>query len=284
MVNLTDLFVVTVLASGIYGLIVALSGRKHFLEFGVNPYRGAWLLAAASCVSFGRGLLWWEAHNSDTSTLDLLRMLVSDEKTPLRVKIASVAAILGIVLAMLVVWCVRNLPRDPSTYRRPEDRQKAMRYYVVSLKGGLDYGILCDGDGQQLIESVDEKQVGKRLEYLPRVSAGEGQAMQPRTAAQQIGYWREAAKVLHQRMQTLDEIIAPAHQGRNRRILFDAQYGGFYFIYLRLSDPRDGQADCLYLFGATLNQSQINDKVADHHFDLLVGAMRNIYRSIGLEQ
>jgi len=282
--NLTDLVVVGVFVSGLYGLIVALSGRKHFLSTGVNPYRMAWVLSAISAISFGRGLLWWESHHQDTTTLDLLKLLVSEGATPARVKVAAVSIVLGLVLLSLVLWCLIKLPRDPSTFRRPQDQQRAFDYYVLKLKGGLDYAILADQNGNARVMAADEKQIQKRLAYYPNLTGPDGTAIGERNAKQQIVFWHETAKMLHQQMEVLDKIVGPARQGRNRRILFDVQYGGFYFVYLRLPDPRDTHAGCLYLFGATLNQEEINHKASDHHFDMLLAALRNIYRNIGVDQ
>jgi hypothetical protein len=75
-------------------------------------------------------------------------------------------------------------------------------------------------------------------------------------------------------------LIEPAQHGRNRRIVFNAEYGGFYFRYLRPPDPQAKVDTALYLFAATLNQAEMDSQRADHHFHLLQRAIVHIDRSI----
>ena len=81
-------------------------------------------------------------------------------------------------------------------------------------------------------------------------------------------------------MASLDAAIAPAHQGTNRRMVFDCEYGGMFFAYLR--PPLAGDVDCepIYVFAATVSQEGMNMKLADAHFDLLMRALKGIDTSV----
>ena len=81
-------------------------------------------------------------------------------------------------------------------------------------------------------------------------------------------------------MKMLDSLVGVAHQGHNRRLVFDCEYGAIFFRYLRLPDPtRDGDGG-LYLFGATINQAEMVNGRAEDHFRLLLEALKNIDRAI----
>jgi hypothetical protein len=276
--NFTDLFIVAVLAITVYGLIVAISRRRQFLTEAVNPHRGAWLLAGLTVFWCGVGLLRLEAKSWELADFArVLSHLVTEQNLSPRGKVAAVALLMGLLFAALVFWCWLTLPRDPRTFRRPADRRRAFRYYVSTLKGGLDYAALVREDGERLEEAWNAKQIRARLDHLPRVADAPGAPRQVRTEDDQLRFWQAAALHLHRSMATLDAAIAPAHHGHNRRLVFDAEYGGLFFIYLR---PPDAHGDCLYLFGATLNQEEMNLKTADRDFDLLLHALRHIEDSI----
>jgi hypothetical protein len=278
--NFTDLFVVVAWVMALYGLIVALARKRYFLAKAVNPHRGAWLVAAASVFWVGVSLLRWEAQSWDPSAwATVLRQLVTDTPAPPRVKVASMAVFLGLLFFALAAWCWLALPRDPSTFRRPRDRRAAFRYYVARLRGGLDYALLACGDGERLEEAAATRQMQALCPHLLKVEA-DGEPPRCRTADDQVRFWREAAGQIHLRMAELDALIECAHHGRNRRIVFDAEYGGFFFKYLRLPDPRSKLDTGLYLFGATLNQVEMDSRRADHHFHLLLEALQSIDRSV----
>jgi hypothetical protein len=277
--NYSDLFVVLVLASGLYGLIVALARQRQFLTRAVNPYRGAWLLAGLTALWFGGGLLRLEAQSWDPQDwARVLRALVTDAHLSIQGKVATVAVLLGALLIVLVVWCRFNLPRDPTTFRRPQQRGKALRYYVTGLKGGLDYAVLMRPGAERLEESWEPRHILACLPQLPRV-AGPTERV-ARTLDDQLGYWRQAAEKIHQSMPALDEVVAPAHQGANRRLVFDTEYGAMYFTYLRAPVPGAPDAEPVYLFAAALDQEAVNLKVADQHYDLLLRALRQIDTNI----
>ena len=280
--NFSDLFVVVVLATALYALIVALTGRQHFLTNAVNPYRWTWLIAALSIFWVGVSLLRLEAKTWEFDRwLEMLGQLVTDAPAPVRVKVASVALLLSIVFFSLLVWCWLFFPRDPSAFSKPEHRQSAIRYYVVKLGGGLCYGLLAWGTGERLEEAVDSKQLRRLCPHMPKIQPP-AQAPRSRTPEEQIDYWRSLGQRIHLHMGQLDTLIEPTHQGRNRRLVFDTEFGGFFFKYLRLPDPRQPDLPALYLCGATLSQAEMDSRRADHHFQLLITAMQNIERSIRL--
>src|SRR5688572_16344975 len=273
--NYSDLFVVLVLASGLYGLIVALARQRQFLTRAVNPHRAAWLLAGLTALWFGGGLLRLEAKSWDPKDwAAVLRALVTDDHLSIQGKIAAVAVLLGLMFVVLVVWCRLHFPRDPGTFRKPSSRARAFRYYVASLRGGLDYAVLMRPGGERLEEAWEAKHIRATLPHLPRVAGGTERVA--RTVDEQIEYWRRTAEKVHQSMAALDDVIAPAHQGANRRLVFDCEYGALYFTYLRPPAAGGADAEPVYLFAAALNQEAVNLKVADTHFDLLLRALKQI--------
>jgi hypothetical protein len=298
--NFNDLFVVLALVSAIYALLVVFWRERQFLLRAVNPYRGIWLFAAIAAISCGISLLRLETgswHLHDWGAL--LRKLVTEEKLSPLGKAASVSIVTGLLFIGLVGWCYFTLPRDPSTFRRPEDRKRAFQYYITGLSEGLDYALLAWADGTIVEEACDPRKIRRRAQHLPRVltetapavsSGEERRTEQPqpqeepqrhvRGVEEQIEFWREAAHRIHKSMSTLDTIIAPAHQGTNRRLVFDSEFGGLFFIYLRMPEARDTDGEYLYLFGATLNQRNMNERIADHHFALLLEALRYIEQDI----
>jgi hypothetical protein len=277
--NFSDLFVVLALGSGLYAVLVAITGQRQFLLKAVNPHRLTWLMAGVSVLWVGLSLMRWEAGSWALPVWgELLGQLVSDAPTPARVKVASVALFLGLVLILLVGWCVVVFPRDPSVFRGPKDRKAAFRYYV-GLRGGLDFALLALGDGEVLVEEADLRQVKAWGENLPKVKVDNAPA-RLRTATDQVEFWRQIATRIHERMKELDQLVETAHQGHNRRLVFDCEYGGLFFRYLRLPDPTNRVDTGLYLFGATLNQMEMTNGRAEQHFHLLLEALLHIDRSV----
>jgi hypothetical protein len=278
--NFSDLFVVVVLGSALYAVLVALTGQRHFLLKAVNPHRLTWLIATVSVLWVGLSLMRWEAQTWDLPTWGrLLGQLVTEAPTPARVKVASLALLFSLLLLGLLLWCVAFFPRDPSTFRRPKDRKAAFRYYVTRLRGGLDYAVLALGDGEQLEEAANLRQIRAWCPNLPKVKVGD-EPPHLRTAEDQVESWRRLAAQIHERMKDLDALVAPARQGRTRRLVFDVEFGGLFFRYLRQPDPRDPLDAGLYLFGATLNQTEMSNGRAEQHFQLLLEALDHIDRAI----
>ena len=277
--NYSDLLVVVGLVAGLYGLIVALARQRQFLTKAVNPHRGAWLLAGITALWVGVGLLRLEAESWDPHDLGrLLASLVTHAPLSTRGKAAVVAVLLGLLFVVLVSWCWLNFPKDPTVFRRPGQRGKALRYYVTTLKGGLEYAVLMRPGGERLEEAWEPRHLRSCLPHLPRV-AGAGERVE-RTADDQVAFWRQTAEHLHKSMAALDAAIAPARQGTNRRLVFDCAYGGLYFAYLRPPVPGDPEAEPVYLFAATVSQEAVNSKLADAHFDLLVRALKGIDHNV----
>jgi hypothetical protein len=273
--NYSDLLVVVALVAGLYGLIVALARQRQFLSKAVNPHRGAWLVAGLTALWVGVGLLRLEAQSWDPHALGrLLASLVTEAPLSTRGKAAVVAVLLGLLFVILVLWCWINFPKDPSVFRRPGQRGKALRYYVAGLKGGLEYAVLMRPGGERLEEASEPRHLKACLPHLPRVNGGADRIA--RTPDDQVAFWRQTAEHLHQSMAALDAAIAPARQGANRRLVFDCEYGGLYFAYLRPPVPGDPNAEPVYLFAATVSQEAVNLKLADAHFDLLLRALKGI--------
>jgi len=277
--DLSNLLLVVLYASCLYGLLVAMAREPRFLSRVVNPYLWQFSVVGVSVFLTGFGLLRWESNSSDF--LDQLRPLgnlVTHHPTPPRVQVAAVAFLFGSILIAMVVWCRFNLPRDPSAFGRPQYRQRALDYYITRLNRGLDYAILVEGGGTVLAEAVHRRRVETFACYLPK--CGDAGSAHPRTLAEQLEGWRKCAHQIHERIGTLDEMLTVALHGRNRRIVFDTEYGGMFFLYLHPPEANRAQGECLYLFAATLCQEDMNTRHADEHFELLADALRRTERGV----
>jgi hypothetical protein len=277
--NFTDLVTVIGLGSALYAVLVVFTRQQNFLAKAVNPHRVMWLITAASVISVGMGLIRLEAKSWRWEDWQpLLYKLISEERATPQLKIAAVAIFFGILLIGLVVYCSLLYPRDPSNFRRPRDRKAAIRYYV-RLNGGLDFAQLRFGDGEIQEEAFHLKQIAAWCEHLPKVRIGD-EPPRPRTAEDQLNFWRQLASEIHIHMRELDQLVAVANQGHNRRLVFDCEYGSIFFHYLRMPDPSSQVDTGIYLFGASLNQMEMLNGRAEHHFHLLYESLRNIDRSV----
>jgi hypothetical protein len=274
--HLSDLFQVLAYVIALYTLVMVFANRQHLLLRVINPNRRLMLIGAVS--AFATGITFLQRGSKSWALAEWgeeLSTLVTEKPISIPAKFASVALILGLLFLVLYVWCWVTLPRDPSTFGSASERQHAVRYYTC-WKGGHDYALLvrvrpgADGGGLHAVpeaEAWDAVQIQKRLPELPA----------ERTIDAQIGYWRELAAELHASMKGLDAITAVAQQGPNRRVFLDAEYGGFFFVYIRPPGPA---GECLYLFAATLDQGRINDEAADHRVAMLTRALQNIESSV----
>ena len=72
--------------------------QRHFLLKAVNPYRGVWLIAAISLFWVGLWLLRLENQSWHPQVwANSLGQLVSDEPTPVRIKVASVVILFSVI-------------------------------------------------------------------------------------------------------------------------------------------------------------------------------------------
>ncbi|MFQ3594316.1 MAG: hypothetical protein SNJ82_14150 [Gemmataceae bacterium] len=280
--NFTDLFTVIGLGSALYAVLVVFTRQQQFLVKAVNPYRLMWVITGFSVFWVGIGLMRLEVGNWNFNDWwPVFFQLISDEPAGPRVKIASLAIFFGILLIGLVVYCVMVYPRDPSTFRGPNCRRSAVRYYV-RLRGGLDFAQIRLGDGEIQEEESHPKQIALWCPHLPKVKMGD-EVPRIRTVEDQLELWRELARSIHSHMRELDELVSIAHQGHNRRLVFDCEYGAIFFHYLRMPDPAASVDTGIYLFGATLSQTEMNNGQAEQHFQLLYEALKNIDRSIRVD-
>ena len=280
--NFTDLFTVIGLGSALYAVLVVFTRQQQFLLKAVNPHRVMWLITGVSVLWVGLGMMRFEVGNWNFNDWwPVFFQLVSDAPAGPRVKVASLAILFGALLVGLVVYCVLLYPRDPSTFRGPKDRRSAVRYFV-RLRGGLDFAQLRLGDGEVQEEAVHPAQIAAWCTHLPKVKIGD-EPPRTRTVDDQVELWRELARHIHGQMRQLDELVAVASQGHNRRLVFDCEYGAIYFHYLRMPDPTAEVDTGVYLFGATLSQAEVDTGRAEQHFQLLHEALRSIDRSIRVD-
>ncbi len=272
--NMPELMTIFVYVGALYGLLSAIL-RKPILSALINPHKGLCLSAAFSTILFGYGLLRWEVKSSDPkAALAELATLVKAERTPPNVMMAAFSLIIGFVVVGMVTYCQFFYHRDPRTFRTPKDRAKAMRHYT-RLRGGMDYAVLyriSKQDPNQIEILAESEATASIAERIQEVTHG--------TVAEQIAAWRATALRIHQSMPMLNQVVELGRQGGNVRILFDVSYGGYIFRYLR-RECDDGP-DIQILFGATLNQAEIDSHRFLEQYELLMAALRHIERQIRL--
>lgn len=280
--NPSDLLVVIAIGAGLYAILVSLTKQKQFLLKAVNPNRITWLLAGISVLWVGLSLMRIEAQSWNLEVWStLLQQLITDAPTPPRVKIAAIAIFFSTLLILLVLWCVLVFPRDPTTFRFPGQRASALRHYVRQ-KGGLDFALLSWGNGEVIHEQVDARKIESWCRYLPMI-VPPGQSPRHRTLQEQLDNWRQSARNIHGEKQTLDRMLSRANQGGNRRFVFDCDYGGLFFWYLRPPDSASPVENGLFLFGATLNQGEMSNGRAEQRFQMLYQALQNIENSVRIQ-
>jgi hypothetical protein len=266
--NLTDLTKLVALSGAAFAVLRVAVGKPLVAQV-INPHRMLWLFAAAGFLSSAAGLLKWDTKsNHPFDWLTPLRAVVSEEKAHPEVMVAAFALFNGLVILGILGFCWFKLPRDPHTFRRPKDRAKVVQYYTA-LAGGLDFAVLVRlskkaGSVPQVIATgVNRRELDDRLHEL----------IPTRSLDQQIQWWTDLASEVHKEMDRLNAVFGGGGQGINRRVLFDVQFGGYLFQYLRPPEVGD---EFLYLFGATLTQAEVNTRRFEEHFELLVKALRNI--------
>ncbi len=266
--NLTDLTKILALSGAVFAVLRVVVGKPLITQV-VNPHRPTWLFAAFGFLTGAFGLLRTESHSSSAmAILAPLKALVTEERASGPVMIAAVALFNALVILGVLAYCVWRLPRDPSTFRRAKDQAKVVRYYT-NLPGGLDFSTLIrlsKKDGAQavyLATGVNVNEIQKRLDELVPF----------RTAESQIAWWTSLALDMHTEMDRMNAILGKGGQGINRRVLFDVQFGGYLFQYLR---PPEVGEDYLFAFGATLVQAEVNTRRFEEHFELMIAALRNI--------
>lgn len=266
--NLTDLTKLVGLSAAAFAVLRVALGRPLIAQV-INPHRLLWLFAAIGFLSSAAGLLRWDTKSADPlEWLTPLRAVVSEEKAHGQVMVAAFALFNGLVILGILGYCWLKLPRDPHTFRRQKDRAKVVQYYTA-LNGGLDFAVLVrlpksDGAQPQVIATgANRRELEERL----------GDLIPTRTADMQTQWWTDLATEVHKEMDRLNAVFGAGGQGINRRALFDVQFGGYLFQYLRPPEVGD---EFLYLFGATLTHAEVNTRRFEEHFELLVKALRNI--------
>jgi hypothetical protein len=266
--NLTDLTKLLGLSVAAFTVLRVAVGKPLVARV-INPHRMTWVLAALGFFSGATGLLRWQTKSSDPVVwLAPLKDLVTDERADAYVMMAAFGMFNGLVILGLVGYCWLRLPRDPTTFRSLRDRAKVVRYYT-RLRGGLDFATLIrlskqpDATAEVLAFGVTPRTVTERL--LDMTPA--------RTLDAQVKMWTDLAIALHHEMGQLTKVLTAGGQGVTRRALFDVQFGGYLFQYIRPPEVGD---DYVFVFAATLSQLELNSRRFEEHFELLVAALRNV--------
>jgi hypothetical protein len=278
-------------ASGYAALIYLL--LNYFISFrsgrplveAINPNRKYLPFFAVGMFGVAYSLLLkavWKYHETH---LHLLSELVNEEKAKAEVVGAVSFVIFGTSVFLLAVWCWWNLPRDPKTFStNPKDLTReyriALKHYV-HWKGGLDYAFLCEVRGgvhTLLAEAADDRDVYRGLQRLPGVGVTSPDPNWRSAVAMQKRIWFEEATRLIANWQQFNDLISPLRQGQIVTLVFDLKVGACCVEMIETPDAET--AHCLYLFGASLNQHEVNTHNVGRHFTALADALKSIRRGV----
>jgi hypothetical protein len=264
--NVSDLTKILAVSAAAFGVLRAGLGRPIVRSL-LNANRSAGLLVGLGFLFAAAGLLKDQTGSSNPAAWGtVLTHLVTEEKSSGHVMLAGFALLNGVTVLALVGYCRLTLPRDPATFNRWKDLPRLVPYYV-RLSGGLDFAVVIrlakttGAEPQTLALGLNVRELQPRLEVL----------MPPRSAEKQVEWWTQTAVRLHHEFDRMNGVLDVGGQGHCRRILFDVQYGGFMFEYVR---PPEVGTDVLFVFAATLLQHEVDNRQFETHFDLLVRAVR----------
>jgi len=280
-------------ASGYAALVYLL--LNYFISFGsgrplveaINPNRRYLPLFAIGMFGIAYSLLLKGVWKHHATHLELLHQLVNEEKAQAEIVGAVSFVVFGVSVAMLYVWCVWNLPRDPRTFSmNPKslvhEYHKAIRHYV-RWKGGLDYAFLGQvKEGVHVIvtDAAAMKDVYRGITRLPAVDVAEAEKDPQAAVEKQLQIWREEAARIAGEWPRLEALTSYVRQGPIVTFCFDVRYGACYIEMLESpSGPAEKQS-FTYLFGAVLNQHEVNTLTTGRHFYALAEAIRTIRRGV----
>lgn len=93
-----------------------------------------------------------------------------------------------------------------------------------------------------------------------------------KTADDQIELWERLLPLVHKAMSDLDDKLVETGQGENVRVVFDVDMGGYF--YNRISRHA-------ILFGATVDQAQINNGRCDREMQQMVSEIQAVFTAHG---
>jgi hypothetical protein len=249
----------------------------------INPNRHYLLPLAGTLVAGAYGMLRIAASkNPGVSQLELLRMLVNEEKASAQVVGGMSMLVFAATLVLLAGYCWARLPRAPRTFNAnpgnlSKEYRKALRHYV-RWKGGLDYGLLFQVRGGALEVTAEggyDKEILRGLDRLPGLHA-EG-VRTPADVAKQKRVWYDLAAGVFAKWRELNALVAPARHGHNVTIAFDLRYGAMFAEMIEEEpNPPDGSGIGVFLFAVAMNQHEVNSLNAHRHFAAMSQAVRHI--------
>ena|GEM_PF-1904682 len=270
----------------LFSYLVSFGSGRPLVEW-INPGRRFLPLLAAGFLGIAYSLLIRAVWKYGRSHLDLLQMLVNEEKATSEVVGAASLTCFALAIIMLYLWSWWNLPRDPRTFSaNPKNHvaeyRRALRHYV-RWKGGLDYAFLAEirgGVTAVVAEGSSDRDIRQGLYRLPDVP-NESIDRDPRAAlAEQKALWQAQAERIFQDLSHLDGLANAVRQGTNVTLCFDVRFGAFFFELIERDEAKPNAPDCLYLFGATLNEHEVSTMTAGRHFYSLAEAIRFIRRGV----
>jgi hypothetical protein len=147
---------------------------------------------------------------------------------------------------------------------------------TVSRARGLDYAayaVACAADPDGDHGREEPKLVIVNQQYNPQLTDLLRRfACATRTADRQVQIWHDLFPLVHKALVGLDHQFVDTGQGENVRVVFDIDMGGFY--YTRLGSHA-------VLFGATLDQEEVNNGRCEREMHRMVGQLEAIFTAHG---
>lgn len=270
-------------AYALFNLLVSFGSGRPVAEW-INPHRRYLLSLAGVLVVGAAGLLQrasWKYHEPAD---ELLRAMVEREVAKPEVVGAVSFLLLAGTAVALYFWCRWLHPRAPTTFSpgaadiRGECR-RAMRHYA-RWSGHLDYAALFHAPAggppeKSVCHALPATAIAARMRRIDSMQAVAADPPQ-KAVDGQVVRWDELAGRCFARWDELDGLIAPARQGDNVLIVFDAQYGGVFVELLQEFAGADGAKVRVFLFAVCLDQHGMNTAEAARYYAMLSAALRHV--------
>ncbi|MGL6073008.1 MAG: hypothetical protein ACRC8S_02480 [Fimbriiglobus sp.] len=268
----------------LFNYLISFGSGRPLVEW-INPGRQYLPILALTLIGGAYGSLRIAAlRNPGTTQLQLLHKLVSEEKAPAEVVGAMSLVVFAASILLLFGYCWLKLPRaaqtfNPNPHNLVDEYRRAIRHYV-RWSGGLDFAILCEirnGELTVVAEGGDDKDIQRGLNRLPGLHTEANSKNVKADVQMQKQIWKDMALALFNKWKTLNELLYPARHGNNVALTFDLRYGAIFVEMIEEEPaPPGGDAVGIFLFGAALNQHEVNTLMATRHFTTLSQAIRHI--------
>lgn len=263
---------------------------KPLLTKGINPHRHTWLASGISLTLAAFTVLRWEAKSSSlTAIIRVVEPLVTDERTPTHVFIATFALVNGALIVICALYCYIRIPRDPSSFKpdsveRSKIRSQLRRVikHYTSRRGGLEYACLIVLPGkaaspraEDIVFSDDVMVNGAAfaVDYQSKSEVRASARRQETTLRTPEEFeacrrrWVEIALQSRTQQELVTEATRAGHLGRPKEVMITTEFGAVLVGSLYPGAmSADGQ---ILIVGVTLSAYEVANRRFEDHFGML---------------